>query len=225
MYNISFQFRSQVEFISQYYDSYVILSSKYGIIKPTDIIEPYETTLAKGSRLKEQKSLTKQELKQWSTKVINQINEYKNQYDEIDLHISNAYLKPIKSILDNKTKHIKQPVNPGLVKLRYEELANDFKQGNIIDLEKIGEKRQSKNPEIQRWWFHKEHEPFFGYARDLKKQYPIVDEGNACMVSRGINPHTQGWVIDKSDLKYLNKTAKGSWRYKKINQDNKFFSF
>ena len=52
MYDISFQFRHQVKFIKEYYGDYLILSSKYGLITPDTIIDPYETSLAEGSRLK-----------------------------------------------------------------------------------------------------------------------------------------------------------------------------
>lgn len=215
MYSISFQFRYQVDFIKEYYDDYLILSSKYGLISPNKVIEPYETTLAKGARLKAVDRLEGEQLKKWVKYVKKQFDWLKNNYDQIDLHISNAYLEPIKDVLDNKTIHIKQPVNPGLVKNRYIEALETYKDKGKVNLTKIGERRKSKDPELERWWYHNNYEPFFGYARNLCKQYPIVDEGNASRVSRGLNFHTQGWVIKKESLDLLYKTDKGQWRIKK----------
>ena len=100
MYNISFQFRYQVDFIKEYYNDYLILSSKYGLISPNKVIEPYETTLAKGARLKNVDRLEGEQLKKWVKHVKKQFDFLKANYDQIDLHISNAYLEPIKDILD-----------------------------------------------------------------------------------------------------------------------------
>lgn len=215
MYSISFQFRAQVDFIKEYYDDYAILSTKYGIIYPTSIIEPYEISLAKGARLKDVCTLSEIELKEWANSVTKQLQSLSTVYDEIDLHISNQYLKPIQDILSNpKFTHIKQPVNPGLVKNRYEESLNNFKAGLKVDLNAIGELRKSLDPEIERWWYHQHYEPFFGYARHLCKKYPIVDEGNATRVSRGLNFQTQGWVIDPEYLTQI-KEKNGKWRKKR----------
>ena len=215
MYDISFQFRHQVDFIKEYYDDYLILSSKYGLISPKKIIKPYETTLAKGARLKEVDRLEGENLEKWVKHVKKQFEWLKNNYDQIDLHISNAYLDPIKDVLDDKTRHIKQPVNPGLVKNRYIEALDTFKASGKVNLDGIGQIRKSKDPEIERWWYHNEYEPFFGFARHLCKKYPIVDEGNATRVSRGLNFQTQGWVIDQALLEQLEK-KNGKWRKKKI---------
>ncbi|MCP4483323.1 MAG: hypothetical protein GY823_02000 [Flavobacteriaceae bacterium] len=216
MYSVSFQFRAQIEFIKKYYDDYAILSTKYGIIYPTSIIEPYEMSLAQGARLKMTNPLSERELDEWVNSVNSQLKLLSEVYDEIDLHISNQYLKPIKKALDNpKISHIKQPVNPGLVKNRYNEVLEILNNGGEVDLNSIGEIRKSKNPEISREWYHNEFETFIGFARHLCKEYPEVDEGNASMVSKGKNLHTRGWVIEKSLLSKLYKTESGQWRVKK----------
>lgn len=215
MYNVSFQFRHQVDFIKEYYDAYLILSSKYGIISPEAIIEPYELTLSKGARLKNVPKLEGKELQNWASQVTQNLTSLLVEYDQIDLHISNAYMNPIKHILSPQIRHIKQPVNPGLVKNRYIEILDQYKKGISINLDKIGERRKSNDPEIEKWWYHNEHEPFFGYARHLSKKYPIVDEGNASRVSRGLNSHTQGWVTQKELLNSLYKTDKNQWRINK----------
>jgi hypothetical protein len=216
MYSVSFQFRAQIEFIKKYYDDYAILSTKYGIIYPTSIIEPYEMSLAQGARLKMTNPLSERELDEWVNSVNSQLKLLSEVYDEIDLHISNQYLKPIKKALDNpKISHIKQPVNPGLVKNRYNEVLEILNNGGEVDLNSIGEIRKSKNPEIPREWYHNEFKTFIGFARHLCKEYPEVDEGNASMVSKGKNLHTRGWVIDESLLNKLYKTKSGQWRVKK----------
>jgi len=216
MYSVSFQFRSQISFIKEYYDDYAILSTKYGIIYPTSIIDPYEMSLSSGARLKDTSTLSSIELKQWIISVLTQFELLGEIYDVVDLHISNQYLKPIESILENpKFTHIKQPVNPGLVKNRYDEALEKYIKNEPLLLSTIGQKRKSKDPEVEKWWYHPENEPFLGFSRHLKKQYPNVDEGNATMVSRGINPHTCGWVVDKGLIPKLYKTKSGQWRINK----------
>ena len=218
MYSVSFQFRAQIGFIKEYYDDYVILSTKYGIIYPNSIIEPYEISLAKGSRLRETSTLSDFEIEEWANSVNSQIQSLSNLYDVVDLHISNQYLKPIQKVLNNpNVKHIKQPVNPGLVKNRYNEVLEKYKTNDYsdIDLGIIGERRKSANPEVEKWWYHSEHKPILGFARHLTKSHPYVDEGNASMVSHGKSNHTRGWVVDESLLSKLYKTEKGQWRIKK----------
>ena len=216
MYSISFQFRAQIEFIKLYYDDYAILSTKYGIIYPTSIIEPYEISLAQGARLKNTNTLSEKELDEWVNSVKSQLKLLSEIYNEIDLHISTQYLKPIEEVLNNpKIFYIKQPVNPGLVKNRYNEVFEILNNGDKVNLNSIGELRKSTNPEISRKWYHNDFKTFTGFARHLSKEYPDVDEGNASMVSKGKNLHTRGWVIDKSLLKKLYKTDSGQWRVKK----------
>ena len=41
MYSVSPLFRLQVEFVKKHYDFWLILSAKYGLLQPQDIIEPY----------------------------------------------------------------------------------------------------------------------------------------------------------------------------------------
>ena len=216
MYSHSFQFKYQINFIKEYYDDYLILSTKYGLINKNTIIKPYNLSIAKGNRLKNKDVFTKEELNQWGEKVINDIQPYLEQYDYIDLHISQAYLKPIKSLLTNsKISHIKQPNNPGDVKVRYIEILNNFKQNKKIDFNVIGEFRPTKYERVN--FYHPEEETFFGNVDELVLKYPHVDVGNLGRVRRGGTSfkHTCGWVIDKSILDKLYKTDSGQWRIKK----------
>jgi len=216
MYSHSFQFRHQTDFIKEYYDNYLILSTKYGLITKNTIIEPYNLSMAKGGRLKNNDVFTKDELKQWGVGVIESIQPYLELYDQIDLHISSAYLKPIKSLLNNpKFSHIKQPSNPGDVKVRYVEILNNLKQGKNIDFNIIGEFRPTKYERIN--FYHPEEETFFGNVDELVAKYPHVDAGNLGRVRRGGTSfkHTCGWVIDQDLISQLYKTSNGGWRFKK----------
>ena len=118
MYNRSAQFRAQVRFIGQAYNHYVILSAMYGVVEPTDRIDPYSISMAKGPRLREAISLTKEEREQWALNVSN--HPIWNKYTDIHFHVSLSYWKPIAEYFSNAT-HVKQQVNPGLVIKRYDE--------------------------------------------------------------------------------------------------------
>ena len=216
MYSHSFQFRHQVEFIKEYYDDYLILSTKYGLITPDTIISPYSLSLAKGNRLKNKDIFTKEEIKAWGKKVLDDFEPYFEYYTQIDLHISKAYLNPIKNILTNSIiTHIKQPNNPGDVKVRYTEVLNSLKSGGEVDLNVIGELRPTKYERVN--FYHTSHPTFFGNVDELVSKYPNVDPGNLGRVRRGGTSflHTCGWVIDKSILNKLYKTKSGQWRVKK----------
>tara|TARA_R110001632_G_scaffold232983_1_gene375827 strand:+ start:2168 stop:2887 length:720 start_codon:yes stop_codon:yes gene_type:complete len=216
MYSHSFQFRHQIEFIKEYYDDYLILSTKYGLITPDTIISPYSLSLARGNRLKNKDIFTKEEIQKWGEKVLDDFEPYFEYYNQIDLHISNAYLNPIKSILNNPhINHIKQPNNPGDVKVRYSEVLESFKNGEVVDLNVIGELRPTKYEKVN--FYHKNHPTFFGNVDELVEKYPEVDPGNLGRVRRGGTSflHTCGWVVDEDVLSKLYQTKSGKFRLKK----------
>jgi len=66
MYMPSQLFRAAFAYTKDKYDIVAILSAKYGLLLPTDEIEPYNTTL---------KTLNIQQRKKWAEKVMNQIKE------------------------------------------------------------------------------------------------------------------------------------------------------
>lgn len=216
MYEKSAQFRAQKELFEFVYSKYMILSTKYGLIDPADIIEPYDITIYDKNkrRLGVSKSIENKE--KWSEKVINTIKTLP--YEEIHFHISKAYWDPLEKAgiinLSIKCIHISQQVNPGLVILRYKEALEYFKSKKELNFSILSDHRESKDPEIAKKWYHPIHGEFFGFARDVSKNFN-VDEGNLCRVSRSITKQTRGWVIDSSYLPRLvyNKD-KDFWRIK-----------
>jgi len=67
MYTPSAIFKHSYQYATRHYDFVAILSAKYGLLLPEDEIEPYNITL---------KTMTTQQRRQWTEKVINQINEH-----------------------------------------------------------------------------------------------------------------------------------------------------
>ncbi len=52
MYQPSRMFRNQLAFIEKHYDSWILLSTKFGPLLPTDIIEPYNMTFDRTGKTK-----------------------------------------------------------------------------------------------------------------------------------------------------------------------------
>ena len=216
MYSHSFQFRHQLNFIKEYYDDYLILSTKYGLITPNTVIEPYDLSIATGTRLKNKDSFTKGEKEIWGNIVLHNLEPYIKEYDIIDLHISKQYLYPIKSILKYpNVNHILQPNTPGTVKERYVEVLDTLKQNKPIDLSIIGEIRSTKYKKVN--FYHPIEGKFFGNVDELVTKYPHVDPGNLGRVRRDDTKFKQtcGWVIHESLLPKLYQTDSGQWRLKK----------
>ena len=215
VYNHSFQFRAQLEFIKEYYSGYKILSTEYNLIDPSTPIEYYNKTLVRGSRLKNKDSFTKEELKEWGNEATKRLSDLLGEYDEIHLHISKPFLNKLSKELRNnpKIKHILQPNNPGDVKVRYGEVLQAYKEGKKVDFSIIGERRKTKYPRIT--FYHPKDGEFFGNCDELVKAYPHVDVGNLGKTRRGATPHTCGWVITKDALRNLYQTNNDKWRWKK----------
>ena len=83
------------------------------------------------------------------------------------------------------------------------------------DLSIIEKPTITKNPELEKYFYHLNHPPHLGYTRSLIKKYQELDEGTIHMLSKGKIPHHKGWVIDKSLLNQLYQTDSGQWRLKK----------
>ena len=68
MYLLSQLFKKASYYIKrQNYDKWFILSAKYGLLNPNDIIEPYDLTL---------NNMKSEDIKKWSQKVFNQLINY-----------------------------------------------------------------------------------------------------------------------------------------------------
>ena len=100
MYSDSPQFKFQIPFINEYYDDYNILSVKYGVITKDTIIDTYNITLTKRSNMMSTNPTMNDKSKQrWATKIKKQIAQLSFEWDEIHLHLSEAYLKEIEEVL------------------------------------------------------------------------------------------------------------------------------
>lgn len=100
MYSDSPQYKHQMHFIKDYYDDYMILSLKYGIISRDTIISPYNMSLTKSSNMVNASPTVNNESKQrWVLKVKKQLSQLYFKYDRIDLHLSDAYATELQEIL------------------------------------------------------------------------------------------------------------------------------
>lgn len=73
MYRPSTLFTKAYEYATKHYDRVVILSAKYGLLLPHEVIEPYELTL---------KTMGRKAKKRWAVRVYKQLYE-KLDFDEI----------------------------------------------------------------------------------------------------------------------------------------------
>ena len=214
LYMPSKLFRKQLALIKAYYSDYVILSAGHGVVKPDQKITPYDIALKGGSRVKTQNVLSNGQKIVWADKVIN--DPVWNDYDEIHFFVSNTYWNPISRIVQHlsnkKIVRVKQQVNMGLNIKRYQEALIHLRKTGKLDLSIISTHKPSRNPEQERWFFHPVHGKFFGFARDLVKKYPEIDEGNLYRVSRGKSKQTRGWVIDKNNVKNV-VCVNNVWRF------------
>jgi hypothetical protein len=118
---------------------------------------------------------------------------------------------------NKNVRKIRQQVNPGLAVLRYQEALTAYKNNGVLDFSILEDDRKSLDPEIPRWFYHPTHGKFYGFARDLVREYPEVDEGNLCRVSRGLAKQTRGWVREAADVKNLTyDVTRDRWRYANI---------
>jgi len=73
MYKPSKIFTKAYEYATEHYDKVAILSAKYGLLLPHEVIEPYELTL---------KTMGRKAKKQWAERVYRQLKE-RSDFDEI----------------------------------------------------------------------------------------------------------------------------------------------
>ena len=95
MYLKSSLFKKEVRYIKHNkYDKWFILSAKYGLLKPDDIIEPYELTL---------NNFNKKELIKWSKNVWSDLKKQVGQKDEIDFLCGSNYRKYLIDFFNNNS--------------------------------------------------------------------------------------------------------------------------
>ena len=100
---ISPLFLKRREYVERYYDSWYILSAKYHMISPEELLEPYDETL-------KQKSAS--ERRNWSKQVFSQIStRYPNPRTQIFyFHAGADYQKYLNQILEARGYQYKTPL-------------------------------------------------------------------------------------------------------------------
>lgn len=185
MYSKGWIYRAQRDFIKVAYSEYYILSSKYGLIKPTTIISPYNTTLYNEMDIKAAPKLKNQ----------NQFWDNVNKAlpkGELHFHTSKKYTEGI----TRNIRHIKQQVAFGATKIAYNKALEMYNGNNIEEcLEYIQKKQPSKYNEQAKWFTHPEHDDFFGKATQLVKAHSGLDIGNAYQMSTGRTKSHKQWRI------------------------------
>lgn len=230
MYNKSFIYRAQRDFIKEAYDDYYILSSKYGLIHHTTQIKPYDMSIYKKPTINFDKTQkVSDEVKFWKN-VEKQINLLLEQNNTLHFHTSNDYFNPISKQIKNKVKHIKQPKAFGQTQTIYQEALQLIKEDKDLDkcINHITEEKESKYNEEKKWFYHNKFGEYFGKASDLHRKYPNdTDEGTLYQLSTLRIKQHKGWVTDKS-LLYLIEEKNGRYKIKKPKPRNpnidKFFS-
>lgn len=124
MYSKSYLFSKQLEIVKKNYDKYYIMSSKYGLIEPNTIIEPYnlifeplKTDFTKGMGVNYNNAprATKEYKIEWAIKVGKQLNQISG---NIDLWIGLLYYNPIKKYLPNNIRRVQVNSHSGINKMK-----------------------------------------------------------------------------------------------------------
>jgi len=84
MYSASDLFRKAYSYALKHYNLVAILSAKYGLLFPDDVIEPYDLTL---------NNMSLEEVKKWSDRVFTQMNSRLNlrEYKKVFFHAGKRY--------------------------------------------------------------------------------------------------------------------------------------
>ena len=161
MYQPSTLFQEQVKLAEVFYDEWAVLSCKYGIVFPDQIIEPYDLCMTTGQHINPANVMDKANIGKW----INLVSQTDlSKYTQVDLHLSNPYYKPIAHL--NIGNHIKQPTTIAIGIIKYRQALID------MDLSVLTSKHISNSPEVKRTYTHPIHGKVYGFARDLVKAFP-----------------------------------------------------
>ncbi len=212
LYSKSYVFRAQVDFLSYTYDDWYILSAKYGIIKPTDVIEPYDLSF-RVSRRGRGNVITSEDLNNLKIKVNTQ-TKILLENSRVDIHASIPYWKLFNKDIQKLITRVKQQRNQPSTMHSYQEALGMYQQGITLDdcLTHISTIKQPKAPEQPKNFYHRNHPLFYGKAYDLCKEYLELDAGMVYRVSLGKNPHHKGWTIDENLSKNIKQLPSGQWR-------------
>lgn len=103
MYSASDLFRKAYAYCAKKYDQVAILSAKYGLLFSDDEIEPYDLTL---------KNMRAAEVKAWSEKVFEQINQRLNlqDFNKIFFHAGKKYREHLMKMLEDLALECEAPL-------------------------------------------------------------------------------------------------------------------
>lgn len=217
MYQPSVLFSARQTFIDMFYDEWYINTSKYGFMKPTKEIEPYDSwyisKTSKNSQLKNNPNiLTRDMIDNWLDKIKEQ---FPNR-DEIELHchLSADYYKELSKIFPN-TIYIKPQVSFTSTAWKYIDACKMALNGSTLEECNtfISEKVKRTRPkEEKKWFYHLDGRKFFGNAYDMSKTFTETDNGCMYGLSMGTTQMSHGWVIKKELLPFIKKYPSGTYR-------------
>ena len=113
MYEDGSLFKKIRDYVESTYPQYYILSGKYGLLEPNQIIEPYEDVVFFSQKIfrdraKKQgkilKVTPKDEQKKWAKKVWEALDW--NKFDNVNFYINIYYWNPLKDYFSNPNKFI-----------------------------------------------------------------------------------------------------------------------
>jgi hypothetical protein len=125
MYSKSYMFSKQLDIVKKNYNAYYILSSKYGLVSPNTIIEPYDLTFETKSYEQRLTSMgrgynntpkaTNEYKQEWAIKVVNQIKQLEG---NIDMWIGNLYYNLIKNTIPANVRKVQVNSGKGVNKMK-----------------------------------------------------------------------------------------------------------
>ena len=215
MYWPSALFRKQVEFVENHYSSWAVLSAKYGLVFPTDIIEPYNLTLTSNHNntmiMSNYESLSSSQKKEWAENIKESLLSYLNSFDQIDAYVSQAYAFALKKIPQIRLLKV-NAAGPGLFKSlsKWSLIANSkdsvedlISQRMLISLEEKGDRVPSSYSQDVRKeviWVHATEGLFQGSSLDLAKKYGL-DSANLKNVAIGRAKSSYGWKLYTTEMR------------------------
>lgn len=84
LYSRSDLFQKAARYCEAHYDEWLILSAKYGLVSPAQVLEPYDVTL---------KTMSRREQTEWGHRVAEQLRELGDV--EFEIHAGLAYTWPL----------------------------------------------------------------------------------------------------------------------------------
>jgi hypothetical protein len=218
MYCLSNTFKTQSKLVDAMYDKWFILSVKYGLIPPTQHIEPYNLTLHT-KRLTKAKVISDSERSELQNKVNNQIQQWLNEGYTIDFHLSSDYYSLVNDEYKNhsNTQYIKPQKVQSITSQVYKQAFTLFNGSNVdevihfINAYKLV--KRDRKSESDSWWYHPIEKPFYGKSHELAPLYNLNNGNLFLHYHQDIvqTNHVMGWSNKLENVMRL-KLVNGSWR-------------